>query len=294
MVRKRVAALSRSLTAEGPHDAEALHQARVASRRLREALAVSVAGGRRRRLQSQVRRLARAIGPVRELDVSLELLAEFDARSDVPQVVLRCLRLELQAQRDALYGELGKRLGRWDHARFRKRALAGARAHARRASRAKSRESTDLATAEAHASARAERLGRTVERAGGLYLPDRLHEVRIAAKKLRYALELLPPSAGGVVQRRITTLTRTQELLGRLHDLEVLITRTRAVQGSGAVRTLALAGDFDRFVRTLETECRMRHAGYVASRRTLLALAAAVVSDARRIGRRRERESRNP
>ena len=46
------------------------------------------------------------------------------------------------------------------------------------------------------AARRAQRLGAAIENAAGLYLPDRLHQVRIAVKKLRYTLELdrsVPP-----------------------------------------------------------------------------------------------------
>jgi CHAD domain-containing protein len=51
-----------------------VHQARVASRRLREALPVlraSVHQSRLGRVRRQVRRMTRALGPVRELDVAL-------------------------------------------------------------------------------------------------------------------------------------------------------------------------------------------------------------------------------
>ena len=37
---------------------------------------------------------------------------------------------------------------------------------------------------------RAVALQATMENAGGIYLPDRLHQVRIAVKKLRYVLEI--------------------------------------------------------------------------------------------------------
>ena len=51
-------------------DPEAVHQARVASRRLREVLPIVLApGGRTERLRRTVRRLTRTLGPVRELDV---------------------------------------------------------------------------------------------------------------------------------------------------------------------------------------------------------------------------------
>ena len=55
-------------------DTRSVHQARVATRRLREALPVlrsSVNQSALSRVRRQVRKMTRALGPVRELDVSL-------------------------------------------------------------------------------------------------------------------------------------------------------------------------------------------------------------------------------
>ena len=80
----------------------------------------------------------------------------------------------------------------------------------------------------ARAARRAEGLRAAIENAAGIYLPDRLHEVRIAVKKLRYALEIARDLSGSRATARIRTLKRVQDLLGRMHDLEMLIARTRA------------------------------------------------------------------
>ena len=44
-------------------------------------------------------------------------------------------------------------------------------------------------------------LARRQAEAGAAYLPDRLHSVRIAARKLRYALEVSAEAAGMVARR---------------------------------------------------------------------------------------------
>ena len=115
----------------------------------------------------------------------------------------------------------------------------------------------------ARAARRAERLRAAIENAAGIYLPDRLHEVRIAVKKLRYALEIARELSGSRATARIRTLKRAQDLLGRMHDLEVLIARTRAVQGRAGAPNLRLSADLDRLVRRLETECRQLHGRYM-------------------------------
>jgi CHAD domain-containing protein len=129
-----------------------------------------------------------------------------------------------------------------------------------------------LTDARRRAARRGERLRGAIENAGAIYLPDRLHEVRIAVKKLRYAMELTRELSGSRATARLETLEAAQDLLGRMNDLEALIARVRGVQGSGTVTNLRLSSDLDLVVRRLETECRQLHGQYIASRRTLLAI----------------------
>jgi CHAD domain-containing protein len=131
---------------------------------------------------------------------------------------------------------------------------------------------------------RARRLVAAIEAAAALYLPDRLHDVRIAAKKLRYTLEL---DRRGRHVARLRTLKKVQDLLGRMHDLEVLIARTRGIQSSPAASTLKVSADLDRLVRRLETECRQLHGHYMAARPALLALCDRLIAAARQRERAR-------
>jgi len=71
---------------------------------------------------------------------------------------------------------------------------------------------------------------------------------------------------------RIMTLKRAQDLLGRIHDLEVLIARTRAIQGSSNAPTLRVSADMDLLVRRLETDCRRLHGRYITMRASLLTI----------------------
>ena len=63
-----------------------------------------------------------------------------------------------------------------------------------------------------------------------------------------------------------------QDLLGRMHDREVLITRIRALQGSDRAPTLKVSADLDRLVRRLEMECRQLHVRYMGFKKKLLEL----------------------
>ena len=50
-----------------------------------------------------------------------------------------------------------------------------------------------------------------------------LHDMRIAAKRLRYSLELFRPQFGDAGERQIDRVKTIQELLGTLHDHDVRI-----------------------------------------------------------------------
>jgi CHAD domain-containing protein len=269
LIRQRLSALTRALPGARHGDATSLHQARVATRRLRETILLVASGERRRKLERKVRGLTRALGPVRELDVALQILDELAQTGEVPSAAVRCLRLTVLEERKGLQHEMLRRLDRCNLEKLRKRAVAASRrTHGKAAST--TRKPHVAAGAVQRAARRAETLRTSIESAAGLYLPDRLHDVRIAVKKLRYALEL----SGAVSPRgsaaRIRTLTKAQDLLGRMHDLEVLIARTRGVQGSSSAPTLKLSGELDRLVRRLENECRQLHGHYITLRKALV------------------------
>jgi CHAD domain-containing protein len=263
VIRQRLMALSRSLPGARKGDPERLHQARVATRRLREALPVVTTGARGRKLARDVRRLTRAFGPVRELDVVLQILDELAAEGRVPAGAIRKLRQVIGHERRRMHDEMCRRVARVNLDKLRKRATAV---------KPRARAPERLTDARRRAARRGERLRGAIENAGAIYLPDRLHEVRIAVKKLRYAMELTRELSGSRATARLETLEAAQDLLGRMNDLEALIARVRGVQGSGTVTNLRLSSDLDLVVRRLETECRQLHGQYIASRRTLLAI----------------------
>src|SRR5688500_15860173 len=83
LLRSRLVSLLKAMPAAQAGDQISVHEARVASRRLREALPVLGARADERalgRCDKRVRRLTRALGPVRELDVTLLLLAELEGK----------------------------------------------------------------------------------------------------------------------------------------------------------------------------------------------------------------------
>jgi CHAD domain-containing protein len=286
LLRQRLAAVVRGLVGARAGDVASIHQARVATRRLRESLPLLASGAWGRKLQRVVRQLTRTLGPVRELDVALESLGEFQRSGDASRAAVLLLRHIISAERQALHAEAVRAIDRADFPRLRHKALEALEAHKGQA--VTSSQASRRAAAQRRAARRAEGVRAAVDNAAGIYLPDRLHEVRIAVKKLRYAIEIVRHVGGARANRASSTsslrsapgqlavLKRAQELLGRMHDLEILIAKTRAVQASPQAPSLRLSGDLDRLVRSLETECRLLHGRYMSSRAQLLEICARV------------------
>jgi CHAD domain-containing protein len=259
----------------------AVHDARVATRRLREALPIVAPGKRGRALLKAARGVTRALGPIRELDVALTTLKEFGASKGVSRDSITRVRIHISEERQQLCARLQRRLDRHDV-----RGL-GVRVTDKTSMPLTTQAAQALAAdVEARCGRRAARLRGAIEEAAGIYLPDRLHEVRIRVKKLRYAMELARdlrsarraarPARASVSTRseaaRLRTLRQTQELMGRMNDLEVLTARLRALQGTSMVTGLRVSADLDELVRRLENECRVLHGKYMAARGDLLAV----------------------
>ena len=271
LIRQRLTALRRALPAAKDGDAKSLHQARVATRRLRAALPLFGTGRKAEKVTRCIRRLTRLLGPARELDVSLLILDELDHSPDVPRAAIDQLRASIADERRRLQEHVRERLNEFDMQKVRKRAIAAAR---KGVDEKGPRDFEAAAWARERTTRRARRLGVAIEHAAGLYLPDRLHGVRIAIKKLRYTLELDAVARDGRPRNAaaLRTLRHMQDLLGRMHDLEVLIARTRNIQSSPGASTLKMSADLDRLVRRLETECRQLHGHYMAARARLVAV----------------------
>jgi CHAD domain-containing protein len=118
-------------------------------------------------------------------------------------------------------------------------------------------------------------------RSGALYDSERLHAVRIAAKKLRYALEVERALTRSRAVARIARLKRLQDSLGQIHDYEILLERTREVQMASPSRGGASAGQLAALVETLEKTCREGHAAFLRGRDPLIELCQSVITAAR-------------
>ena len=114
MIRQRLLALSRTLPSARNGDPEGIHQARVATRRMREALPLVTRGSKGRKLKKKVSRLTRALGRVRELDVALINLDEMTADGTLHTEGIDLLRAVIKEERQRLYTDMAERIERID------------------------------------------------------------------------------------------------------------------------------------------------------------------------------------
>lgn len=207
---------------------EALHQARVAMRRLRSALALFrrvVAGEEADRMRAELRAVSRALGAARNLDVYLSRKIPDEAARNPGEPGLAELARWAEADRRKAYDRVEGRLrskrfralmldlvafvecGAW----LRDEALAPARAQsaAHFAARTLSRRWRKV-----------RRSGRRLDRLA----PEARHRVRIEAKKLRYASEFFASLFTRRKERKrhrafVEALEGLQSSLGDLNDI---------------------------------------------------------------------------
>jgi CHAD domain-containing protein len=263
LLKKRLTRLTRSFKSVESGDVIALHRSRVASRRLRELLPLlELPAARGRKIRRRLRKVTVRLGSVRELDVLMLLIDELHTARRQNRAALSQIAMTVSKERDESRKRLPRRLPKH---------------HLRRATRKLRRVIDALTEAEqksrhpakawrwaldARISQRASRLQVAMENAGTVYSPNRLHEVRIAVKKMRYTLELAADVSGSVTASDLRLLRRAQDLLGRLHDVELLVQRARQEQTSISPPNLAAWRGLDDLIAALEDDCRRLHARY--------------------------------
>ena len=279
LLRQRLVSLLRAMPLAQAGDQSSVHQARVASRRLRQALpllGVRADAQALDRADRRVRQITRALGPVRELDVTLLLLAELSRKRAAPARAIARVREAVTEERQKRRREMLAVIKPSKLNKLRKRLVEVAAPESDQPERRSA-----LAEANAQAAERAAALKAAIEHAGGIYLADRLHRVRVAAKKLRYALEIQRELTKSRSTTYLNRLKVQQDLLGRMHDFEILIDRARGVQGTLTPRDRRGMAELKTLIRVLEDECREGHAAYMRARPSLLKMCDALIASAK-------------
>lgn len=223
-VQKLYAHLPGVLSGDDPHD---IHQMRVATRRLRASLASTAAAYRAeevRQLYQRLRKLARALGEVRDRDVLLIRLRHAagvegaDQQTGLHEVIER-----VQAEREAAHAALLDQLLRKRTQRLLQDLLAFLTAPL---SEVQADDDGLPLLVHHHAGSaiwQHYEAVRRFETAMPYASSERLHDLRIACKHLRYTLELFEPALGEDARGLIKQVTAMQEHLGDLHDADVAL-----------------------------------------------------------------------
>lgn len=209
-------------------DIEYIHRMRVASRRLRSALALFwefLPQKKREEWQEQFRGITKALGAARDTDVQLEVLHE--AVQNLPNPAFRPgidrLLLRHKQRRTRLQSDILKALdaltisGTVADIRLKMSPRLARQEQVYLYSPALYRLGFDALTATLDAFLAYEPFILQPERI------EELHAMRIAAKNLRYTLEALSPLYGEEGKVVLASLKNAQELLGEIHDSDVWV-----------------------------------------------------------------------
>ena len=206
-------------------DPEGVHSMRVASRRLRSALRDFTPYLRKRgvnSVQKRLKSLANALGEVRDCDVSLIALEALEKRApdDVSPTLKEFIDTRKQRReqaREALKSALDKT--QLDQLQLDFAAAVDVAT----SMKGSQPQITYLQMSRAVI---VDRLKELEKLSADLFKPfevETLHEMRIAAKRLRYAIELFQRCWGRSISSYAKRAARVQTALGDLHDCDVWI-----------------------------------------------------------------------
>ncbi len=228
-VRKQVRRLGRQLDGcRLGEDVECVHQARVASRRLRAALRMfrdCFPVRKVKRWHKAVKHIAKGLGGARDLDVQIEFLChvldELSEKASYPGIARLMVRLE--KQRERIQTEVIEAVDEFEATEVLNEMQAAMKPILKKARR------RGLGVQSSAACLRTEhhildRLNELMRHHDSLDDPEAIeqhHAMRIAAKRLRYTVEIARPVYADQLNEAVTVVKRLQSMLGEIHDCDV-------------------------------------------------------------------------
>jgi CHAD domain-containing protein len=248
---------------------EAIHDMRVATRRLRAILPTIrpvVVEETLRPFRKHLRKVARSLGEVRDCDVFLDLVRHYiEQQPDDQRAAMSPLVTALQRDRAAAYKRLMVALGssayetfKRDFARFLTDRAEGWDTTLRvcdvvgsilwqRYEALRSYETVIPMDDDEAATDRASQTSQTNQ--NGSEDDTALHETRIAGKHLRYVLEMLSDQHGELVDRLLAPIKALQGSLGSIQDIAVAKAYVAALETTREEQEA-----LDRYIRGREAE----------------------------------------
>jgi CHAD domain-containing protein len=202
--RLKTLAANLRLAKKHPGDAGPIHDLRVSIRRFNQSLRIFKGlwdHAHYRKMRRRLRKLMELCAVVRNCDVAIEVLEAAGVPAN------RALKTHLRKLRSTGENDLKVRLQDWN---FRWRSWLHANQEKNRSIQAQARGVLGPLQREyVKASAIAARPETN---------PEKLHELRLAAKQLRYTLEIFGPLSGAEWEQQIAGIREVQELLGAVND----------------------------------------------------------------------------
>ena len=275
IIQRHLAAMAAEVEGvRAAEDIECIHRMRVATRRMRTALTLfsdCFPKQDYKKIQKDVRKVTRALGEARDLDVQLEVIEA--ALEEFPDPVfqpgIKRLKLRLTQRRAEVQQHVDAAMDKMLADQLIERLEAWA------APLLEQSKSVYLYTPALYQLAFRGIQVRIDELLSHVpYITDpqnvqELHAMRISAKRLRYAMETFEELYGGQLKPYITTARKLQDQLGAIHDLDVWIVmipqfieeeRARIVGYFGNVRPLRrLLPGLEAF---RQSRIALREAGY--------------------------------
>ena len=235
---------------------ECVHQARVASRRLRAGLRMfreCFDAKRWKTWRKQIRRVTAKLGDARDKDVQIAYLCDvldaLDEKACYPGIARLLVRLE--RQRERIQPEVVEAVDRLQSSgvleqmlAVSKEALSEARSQA-----AGVPSACGLAEPQRHILDNLDRLLSCQDSLSDPEDRERHHAMRIAAKRLRYTLEISAPVYGGQLDETVEAVKKVQTLLGEVHDCDVWAEHLRAFAAKERKRIMRHYGHAGPFAR---------------------------------------------
>jgi CHAD domain-containing protein len=272
-IKTQVREMSRHLRgARLARNTEYVHQARVASRRLRAALGIfsgCFPDTRMKKWQKQIKQLTGRLGAARDADVQIEFLKDFISK--IPRAGkglrpgLRRVMLRVKQKRNKIQPKIVKILDRLK----KDGIIPDMRAEVTRTERRLSRQNIDIRSPYVFEELRQhieKRLDELLLCQDCLQNPDDKtghHDMRIVAKRLRYTLEISNLPFERRLSANIEIMKRLQSLLGKVHDCDVWIEDLTKFSEKEKKRTIKYFGSeraFGRLKPGIEYLAGHRHA----------------------------------
>jgi CHAD domain-containing protein len=209
-------------------DIEGVHAMRVATRRLRSALRDFLPLLKKRPLRKarkNLKEIADALGAVRDQDVAIIALEHLQAAAEIDRINeqikegIEALLEERRSVRERAQMNLIQAIDADNLAKLQADFIAALEKAVR-----KNKRKRVVSFNEAGREAVAESLQELFDLGGSLYEPfnvEKLHEMRIAAKRLRYAVELFTACWGERIAPFAVEIAEMQSFLGEVHDCDV-------------------------------------------------------------------------